>query len=140
MDDVVSRIIENLGSRTSGPLHLRFFLQPAMALLLGIGDGLKDAREQRPAYFWSIFTRRDDRAQLVKSGLKSVAKLLCIALVLDAIFQAIGFRWFYPGEAILVALTLAFVPYLVIRGPANRVAGWWTSRRVSRGRGYGVSR
>ena len=29
---------------------------------------------------------------------------------------------FYPGEALIVALLLAFVPYLLIRGPAARIA------------------
>jgi hypothetical protein len=31
------------------------------------------------------------------------------------------FRWFYPSQALLVALFLAVVPYLLLRGPANRI-------------------
>lgn len=121
------RVLQNLASRLSGPLHLRLFLQPGMALLIGIKDGLKDASEDRPAYLWSIFTTPGHRMELLKAGLASVAKVLILAFVLDAIFQVILLRWFYPGEAILVAVTLAFVPYVLIRGPANRIAKGWSS-------------
>jgi len=32
------------------------------------------------------------------------------------------FRWIYPLEVLLVAFLLACVPYLLIRGPVNRLA------------------
>ena len=32
------------------------------------------------------------------------------------------FRWIYPFETLLVAFLLACVPYLLIRGPVNRIA------------------
>jgi hypothetical protein len=50
---------------------------------------------------------------------------------MDAIYQFIALRWFYPGEAILVTLQLAFVPYLLVRGPANRIARRWALRGAS---------
>ena len=55
MDDTFNRMINDLFSRLDGPLHFRFFLQPAMATFFAIRDGLHDAREGRPAYFWSLF-------------------------------------------------------------------------------------
>ena len=57
----------------------------------------------------------------LKNGWKSVGKVFILAIVLDAIYQFIELRWFYPGEAVLVAIILAIVPYLVIRGPINRI-------------------
>jgi hypothetical protein len=45
-----------------------------------------------------------------------------LAFVLDVVYQYLAFRWFYPGEALMVAFSLAFIPYLLIRGPVNRVA------------------
>ena len=48
-----------------------------------------------------------------------------MAIVIDGIYQFIVCRWFYPGEAIITALILAFVPYLLIRGPVNRIARLW---------------
>jgi hypothetical protein len=112
----------------SGPLQLRLFLQPGMALLLGIRDVLKDFHANQPPYFWSIFTTPSRRMELVKNGLKSVAKVMVSAIVMDAIYQFVVLRWFYPGEASLVVFVLAFVPYLLIRGPVNRMAKWWASR------------
>jgi hypothetical protein len=58
---------------------------------------------------------------MLKSGWKSVGKIFVIALVLDAVYQYIELSWFYPGEAVLVAFILAIVPYLVLRGPINRL-------------------
>ena len=37
------------------------------------------------------------------------------------IYEFITVRWFYPGEAVVVALVLAIVPYLMLRGLVNRL-------------------
>jgi hypothetical protein len=34
-------------------------------------------------------------------------------------------KTFYPGEAVIVAVALAFFPYLLLRGPIDRIARWW---------------
>jgi len=138
--DTLHRVFTDLVGRLTGPLHLRLLMQPAMAAFFGIRDGLKDAREGQPAYFWSLFTDSEHREERLKSGFKAVAKVLAFALILDAIYQFIALRWFYPGEAIIVALELAFVPYLLIRGPAKRIAGWWISRHASTQPEPGTSR
>jgi hypothetical protein len=44
------------------------------------------------------------------------------AIVIDGVYQFIVFRWFYPGEALTVAIVLAIVPYLQIRSLANSIA------------------
>lgn len=41
---------------------------------------------------------------------------------MDFIYQLIVFRRIYPVELVIVVLILAFVPYLLIRDPANRFA------------------
>jgi hypothetical protein len=41
---------------------------------------------------------------------------------MDAIYQVRVLGTFYPGEAAIVALLLAFLPYLLIRGLASRIA------------------
>jgi hypothetical protein len=33
-------------------------------------------------------------------------------------------KTFYPGEAAIVAIMLAFVPYLLLRGPVARIVRW----------------
>jgi hypothetical protein len=44
---------------------------------------------------------------------------------MDAIYQLIVLKRFYPVEALIIALLLAFVPYLLIRRPAARIARRW---------------
>lgn len=117
----VTRIMENLVGRVHGPMSFRLVLQPLMAVIFAIRDGRKDAREGRAPYFWVLFTRPGHRRELLREGWKSVGKIFIIALVLDAVYQYITVRWFYPGEALVTAAVLALVPYLLLRGPVNRL-------------------
>jgi len=121
VEDLLARVVENLIGRVSGPMKFRLILQPLMAAVFAVRDGLKDAREERPPYFWAIFTHPDQRSDMLRDGWKSVGKIFIIAIVIDLVEQLIVFRWFYPGEALLVAFILAFIPYLLIRGPVNRI-------------------
>lgn len=123
MDHVVSRVWENLLGRVTGPMKFRLLMQPAMATFFAIRDGLRDARAGKPAYFWGLFTDKGERESMVKNGWKSVGKVFILAIALDVVYQIIAHRWIvYPGEAILVAIILAIIPYLLIRGPVNRIA------------------
>lgn len=122
MEDVITRIIENLGARVTGPMHLRLYIQPLMAAIFAIIAGLKDAKAGSPAYFWAMFTQPEHRREMLMDGWKSVGKVLVAAIVLDIIYQLIAERWVYPFEMILVAFILAIVPYLILRGIVNRIA------------------
>ena len=122
MEDLVTRVVENLIGRLSGPMKFRLIIQPLMAAVFAVRDGLKDAREQRPPYLRAIFARPDLRSDMLRDGLKSVGKIFVIAVIIDLVEQFIDFRWFYPGEALLVAFILACIPYLLIRGIVNRIA------------------
>jgi len=121
MEDLLSRIFENLIDRVSGPMKFRLILQPLMATIFAIRSGLKDAKEGKPAYFWALFTDPEHRGDLLRSGWKSVGKVFVIAIIIDLVYQLIVFRWFYPLEALIVAVILAFIPYLLIRGPVTRI-------------------
>ena len=123
MDHLITRITEDMIARVTGPMKFRLFLQPAMATFFAIRDGLKDAREGNPAYFWALFTDKGERERVFKSGWKGVGKVFILAVALDVVYQLIEHRWtVYPGEAILVAIILAIIPYLLFRGPINRIA------------------
>ena len=122
MDDVLARIWEHLGGRIGGPLSFRLILQPVVATVLAIRAGLQDAKTGRPAYFWTILTDADSRRGLLREGWKAVAKVFVLAVIIDAVYQVIVFRWIYPFETLLVAFLLACVPYLLVRGPVNRIA------------------
>ena len=116
-----TRIMENLVGRVHGPMGFRLVIQPLMAAFFAFRDGRKDARQGRMPYFWALFTRPGHRRELLREGWKSVGKIFIIALVLDAVYQYITVRWFYPGEALVTAAVLALVPYILLRGPINRL-------------------
>jgi hypothetical protein len=73
------RMWENLGLRISGPMKFRLVMQPAMALFLGIRDGLKDARDGKSPYFWTMFTAPAERRAMLQDGWKSVGRLFVLS-------------------------------------------------------------
>lgn len=113
---------EDLVARLDGPLHFRFIFQPLTAVIFAIRDGITDARAERKPF--RLITDPAQRLQVLLTSWRSVGKVFVIALILDAVYQFKVFRWFYPGQALLVALFLAIVPYLLLRGPVN-----WLTRR-----------
>jgi hypothetical protein len=122
MEDLFSRIVEDLAGRVSGPMKFRLVLQPVMAAIFAIRSGLKDAKDNKHPYFWALFSDPAHRRDMLRDGWKSVGRVFIFGIIMDAIYQFIVFRWFYLGEALLVAAILALVPYLLIRGPVNRIA------------------
>jgi len=123
--EVRARIWQNLVDRPGGPMTFRFFLQPIMATIAALLDGLKDARTGRAPYLWTILTNPAKRGGRLREGVISTARVLLLGLVMDAIYQFIVFDTFHPAEAVIIALLLAFVPYLLLRGLVARIARWW---------------
>ena len=129
MKDVLIRMWTNFGDRVGGPMTFRLILQPAMAALLALRAGLKDAREGRPAYLWSALTDKGQRVALLREGWAAIARVFLLAIIMDSIYQFIVQRWIYPGEVLIVAILLAVVPYVLIRGPVTRIAKQWRRAR-----------
>jgi hypothetical protein len=125
MDNVVTQAWQEIAARPEGPLAFRFYLQPAMALFFAIRDGMKDARNGRPPYFWALFTHPDQRRELLRDGWKSVGKIFVVAMVIDVVYEFIVLRGFHPLQTIIVAAVLALIPYVIFRGPVNRAAKQW---------------
>jgi hypothetical protein len=84
--------------RVEGPLAFLLILQPAVATILAIRAGLKDAKEGRPAHGWAILTAAVHRRELLRDTWKDVAK-------------------------VFVAAILALLPYLLIRGAFTGIVG-----------------
>jgi hypothetical protein len=123
--DVRQRFWQNLLDRPGGPMTFRFFLQPIMATIAALYDGIKDARTGRSPYLWTILTNPAQRSGRLHEGLISTAQIILLGLCIDAVYQFIVFKTFHPVEAVVIALFLAFVPYLLLRGPVKRIACWW---------------
>lgn len=122
MEDFLTRVGQNLAARVSGPMSLRLVIQPLMAAFFAVRAGLRDARSGRPAFFWSILTNPAERQSLLRDGWKDVSKVFMMASVVDLVYQYIATHELHLGGALLVAFGLAILPYLLIRGPINRIA------------------
>jgi len=123
--EVWQRMWGDLLDRPGGPMTFRFFLQPIMAIIAAVIDGLKDARTGRSPYFWTVLTNPDKRAKRLNEGLVSTARIILLGLIMDTIYQITVLKTFYPAEAANITIILAFIPYLLIRGPVARIARHW---------------
>jgi hypothetical protein len=133
MDHWIAQAWQEIMARPDGPVAGRFYLQPAMATFFAIRDGLKDARNLRPAYMWSLFTERGRRREILADGWKSIRRVFFLAVALDLVYQWIVLHGFRPLETLFIASTLALIPYAIVRGPVNRIARRWVTRN-DRGR------
>jgi hypothetical protein len=123
--EVRDRIWQNMLDRPAGPMTFRFILQPVMATVAAMYDGIKDAKTGRSYYLWTILADPAKRMGRLREGLISTARVLLLGLCMDLIYQYIAFDIFHPAEAVIIAVLLAFVPYLLLRGPIARIARWW---------------
>jgi hypothetical protein len=120
--DVRDRVWHDLLERPSHLFRFRFILQPVMAGIAALHDGIADARMGRTPYFWALVTRSSRLLGRLEEGVISTERVLLLGLVMDTIYQLIVLKTFYPAEAAIVAIVLAFIPYLLLRGPITRFA------------------
>jgi len=113
---------QELVGRTEGPLAFRFVFQPIMAAGLAIRDGIRDAKHGRAPYLSTIVSRPELRRARLQEGIRATSRVLMLAVVLDLAYQWIVLQAIRPLETVVVAFGLAFLPYLVLRGPTARIA------------------
>ena len=51
-----------------------------------------------------------------------MGKVFVLATILDVVYQLIVHRGVYILELLITAVTLAIIPYVLVRGPVNRIA------------------
>jgi len=112
---------ERLLGRVSGPLNFRLVVMPTVVTILALRAHLRDAREGRPTFLGAFITDRTERRRLFRSGLKDIGRIFIVAIVLDTTYELWVFRWFYPVQVLIVAVTCAVVPYVLVRGPITRL-------------------
>ena len=123
MEDFFARVWSDLVARPDGPMKVRIILQPLIASVFAIRAGLKDAREQRPPFLWALAFKPEHRSELLRSAWKDIGKVIIAAIILDVIYQFIASGTIYLGEAVIVAIVLAIIPYSLVRPVVMRVAG-----------------
>jgi hypothetical protein len=129
MKEFLTRLWLDLIGRIDGPLPFQLILQPVAAAFLAIRAGLKDVRMGYAAYGWAILSDPVRRHYLLCQGSKEIAKVFVVAVIIDLIYEIIVFHAIYVGQSMIVAVAVALVPYVLIRGPINRIV-----RRGHRGR------
>src|SRR4029077_5214343 len=112
----IQRLWRQLIERPYGPMAFPFILQPVMAAIAAFFHGRKDARIGRTSYFWAMVRNGKERVERLREALNATARIILLGLIMDAIYQIIVFRRFYPVEAAIIAVLLWCVPDLVFRG------------------------
>jgi len=130
----LGRLWSDILDRPGGPMTFRFILQPAMALIAALRDGIHDARLGRRPYLWALLygvRGPEGRGGRLWQGVVATARIILLGVVMDIIYQWKVLGTFYPGQAGVIAILLAFVPYLLLRGPIARVALHWVAKPAS---------
>jgi hypothetical protein len=123
MEEILTRFVSDLVGRLSGPLTMRLLLQPSVAGFFGVRDGVKDAREGRPFHFWRMVTGPPEaRMRRARETWTAISKVFTMAVVFDVLYQWLALPSIYPIESLVTATILAIIPYVAVRGMANRIA------------------
>jgi tryptophan-rich sensory protein len=122
--EVRQRTWHDLLERPNEVMRFRFILQPVMAVIAALHDGVEDAKLGRSPYIWTLLNSAAERSGRLAEGLISTARILLLGLCMDTVYQLIVFKTFYPAQAVIVAIVLGFIPYLLLRGPIARIARW----------------
>lgn len=112
-NDVVSRFI--------GPGRFRFLIQPALAILLGIMEGKKDATAGRRPFLLSIVSRETGWKEAMQAGFDAISTMLLLGILADIVFQYILFRIVHVVPALLLGPILITAPYALARAASNRI-------------------
>jgi hypothetical protein len=103
------RFWRDIVDRGDDSMAFRFFLQPVMAVVLGLYDGMRDVRLARSPDV------SNHTPELPVDGLLSIARLVLLGLIMDLIYQIRVLSTFYPAEALLVTIPLVSIPYFAVR-------------------------
>jgi hypothetical protein len=131
--DERARLWQNLFERKTGPMTFRYFLQPTIGAIAAWRDARADVAAGRSPFLWGAITDPAERRRRFDEALLATSRIILLGLVMDIIYQAIVFRTFFPFEAVLFSLALAFVPYLLLRGLFARGMRGWSHRRQGSG-------
>ena len=127
---MLSRGVDELIGRFSGPLNFRLVVMPCVVTILAIRADLRDAREGHPAVLGAFLTNPTERRRLFRSAVKDVGRIFVVAIVLDTTYQLWVLRSFHVGQLLIVAIVCAVVPYVLVRGPITRLARALYRKRV----------
>ena len=115
------QFVDELPQRLTGPVRLRFVLQPLVAILLGWRSGRADVRAGRPAYLYGLISGSVDRTASLRDGFAVVRNLVAVGIVLDAVAQLLIYRQVHPGAAVVIGPVFICLPYAISRALSYRI-------------------
>jgi hypothetical protein len=89
---------------------IRLVIQSFMATAFALRDGLRDARQNRAPYGWSLFMDPEHR---LRDGWRSIRTVFFVALAVDVVYQLVQLERIYLGEALIIAQIVALLPYVL---------------------------
>lgn len=122
------RFWADIVGRLHGPMTIRFYLQPTMALIAALHDGIRDARQGHKAFFWTALWDPTQERGRLRQGIIATSRTALLGLGMDTLYQIRVFDAFRPIEAVMMALLLAVIPYFIFRWVIEHVARWWLKR------------
>ena len=123
------QFLEELPRRFTGPGHIRFILQPMVAIVLGIRGGLADAKAGNPPFLFGLLFHTGRRKELLRSGTAAIRNLLALGIIMDIVFQLVLYHSVHPGAALLVGPLFICFPYALSRALTARLAQRIAGRR-----------
>lgn len=126
--EVLARMWHHMLDRSDGPFVFRFVLQPLMATLAALRGGIHDARIGRAPFLLSVLTDPAQRRARLDEALIATSRIVLLGLAIDGVYQFIEFDTVFPVEALVIALLLGVLPYVVLRGLVTRIARHWVGK------------
>ena len=122
---------EGIADTARGRGHLRFVLQPLIAIFFGARLGIADAKEGKEPFLWRLFATARHRGRLVREAVSDIAIPFLFAIVLDGILQYYALGYVRPLAAIVVGTALIWLPFSISRALTNRFYRRVERRRVA---------
>ena len=102
-------------ARLSGAGRFRFFVQPIVAIVIGVRHGRADVQNGSKPIIWVLVSSASQRGDELRSAFAALRDLVAVAIVLDIVSQAVIFGRIHPLVALLLGPVLIAVPYLSAR-------------------------
>ena len=82
-----STLLGDIVARADGPMTFRFYLQPTMAAIAALHDGIRDARFGHKSFFWTAALDPTKHGGPAARGADSTARIVLLGLSMDVIYQ-----------------------------------------------------
>lgn len=113
---------EGIARDLSGAGKFRLFLQPLMAIFLGVRIGLADARGGKLPFFARLVHGHGQRWSILGHSLVRAWLPLALALLMDGIFQFLTLGRVRVLAAVVVGILLVWLPFSIARSVSNRIS------------------